>query len=131
MSPALVSRLIHPIEEESYAILRMRADTAALAPLTRAVTERVVHASADLDYLTDLVCAEEALDAGAAALRRGGPGGGGQRDGVGRHHQPRGRLPGTGYSAGPVAGRPGGGSPARPRGPASRAGERLAPAPCG
>ena len=35
--------------------------------------ERVVHASADLDYLTDLVCEEEALAAGAAALRRGAP----------------------------------------------------------
>jgi precorrin-8X/cobalt-precorrin-8 methylmutase len=66
-----VSRVIHPIEEESYAILRTRADTAALAPLSRAVTERVVHASADLGYLTDLVCVEEALAAGAAALRRG------------------------------------------------------------
>jgi precorrin-8X/cobalt-precorrin-8 methylmutase len=53
--------------------LRTRADTAALAPLTRAVTERVVHASADLDYLTDLVCVEEALAAGVAALRRGAP----------------------------------------------------------
>ena len=68
-----MSRGIHPIEEESYAILRSRADTAALAPLTRAVTERVVHASADFDYLTDLVCVEEALAAGAAALRRGAP----------------------------------------------------------
>lgn len=68
-----VSRVIHPIEEESYAILRARADTAALAPLTRAVTERVVHASADFDYLTDLVCVEEALAAGAVALRRGAP----------------------------------------------------------
>jgi precorrin-8X/cobalt-precorrin-8 methylmutase len=68
-----VSRVIHPIEEESYAILRARADTAALAPLTRAVTERVVHASADLGYLTDLVCAEESLAAGAAALRQGAP----------------------------------------------------------
>ena len=68
-----MSRVIHPIEEESYAILRARADTAALAPLTRAVTERVVHASADLGYLTDLVCDEEALAAGAAALRRGAP----------------------------------------------------------
>ncbi|MDX6337105.1 MAG: precorrin-8X/cobalt-precorrin-8 methylmutase [Streptosporangiaceae bacterium] len=66
-----MSRVIHPIEEESYAILRTRADTAALAPLSRAVTERVVHASADLGYLTDLVCVEEALAAGAAALRRG------------------------------------------------------------
>ena len=68
-----MSRAIHPIEEESYAILRSRADTAALAPLTRAVTERVVHASADFDYLTDLVCVEEALAAGAVALRRGAP----------------------------------------------------------
>lgn len=68
-----MSRVIDPIEEESYAILRARADTGALAPLARAVTERVVHASADLDYLTDLVCVEEALAAGAAALRRGAP----------------------------------------------------------
>jgi precorrin-8X/cobalt-precorrin-8 methylmutase len=73
VSPALATRIVHPIEEESYAILRTRADTAALAPLARAVTERVVHASADLDYLTDLVCVEEALAAGAAALRRGAP----------------------------------------------------------
>jgi len=66
-----VTRAIHPIEEQSYAILRSRADTSALPPLTRAVTERVVHASADLGYLGDLVCAEEALAAGAHALRRG------------------------------------------------------------
>jgi precorrin-8X/cobalt-precorrin-8 methylmutase len=35
--------------------------------------ERVVHASADTDYLTDLVCAEEALAAGARALAAGAP----------------------------------------------------------
>ena len=79
-----------------------RADTAALAPLTRAVTERVVHASADFDYLTDLVCVEEALAAGAAALRRGAPVVADSVMVVGRHHQPRGRVPGT-RSAGPVA----------------------------
>jgi precorrin-8X/cobalt-precorrin-8 methylmutase len=116
VSPALVSRLIHPIEEESYAILRMRADTAALAPLTRAVTERVVHASADLDYLTDLVCAEEALAAGAAALRRGAPV---VADSVM-----------VSVIRGPGRWPPGRGSPARPRGPASRAG-MPGPAPCG
>jgi precorrin-8X/cobalt-precorrin-8 methylmutase len=66
-----VTRAIHPIEEQSYEILRLRADTSALPPLTRAVAERVVHASADLGYLDDLVCAEDALAAGASALRTG------------------------------------------------------------
>lgn len=66
-----MTRLVHAIEQESYAILRSRVDTAALPPLTRAVVERVVHASADLDYVTDLVCEEAALAAGAAALRAG------------------------------------------------------------
>lgn len=68
-----MTRAVHPIEAESYAILRSRVGTAALPPCTRAVTERVIHASADLGYLTDLVCDEEALAAGARALRRGAP----------------------------------------------------------
>lgn len=66
-------RQVHPIEVRSYAILRERLDTSALPPLTRAVTERVVHASADPDYLTDLVCDEAALVAGWRALRGGAP----------------------------------------------------------
>ena len=68
-----MSRVVHPIESRSYEILRSRADTAHLPPLTRAVVERVVHASADLDYLTDLVCDEAALAGGLAALRAGAP----------------------------------------------------------
>ena len=39
----------HPIEAESYRILRSRIDLSALPPLTRAVTERVIHATADFD----------------------------------------------------------------------------------
>jgi len=35
------------------------------------VTERVIHASADFDYATDLVCDEEALAAGVQALAGG------------------------------------------------------------
>ena len=62
---------VHPIEAESYRILRSRVDLSALPPLTRAVTERVIHATADFDYTTDLVCDEAALTAGVAALRRG------------------------------------------------------------
>lgn len=68
-----MTRSIHAIEEQSYAILRSRADTSALPAWTRAVVERVIHASADPGYLGDLVCAEESLAAGAAALRAGAP----------------------------------------------------------
>jgi precorrin-8X/cobalt-precorrin-8 methylmutase len=60
-----------PIETESYEILRSRIDLSHLPPLTRAVTERVIHASADFDYATDLICDETALAAGVAAINRG------------------------------------------------------------
>ncbi|WP_030489734.1 precorrin-8X methylmutase [Micromonospora chokoriensis] len=68
-----MSRVVHPIEAESYRILRERVDLSHLPPLTRAVTERVVHASADLAYVDDLVCDEAALESGLAALRAGAP----------------------------------------------------------
>jgi len=63
----------HPIEAESYRILRSRIDLSHLPPLTRAVTERVIHASADFDYATDLVADEAALAAGVSAIGRGAP----------------------------------------------------------
>ena len=62
---------VHPIEAESYRILAGRVDLSALGPLSRAVTERVIHASADLEYATSLVLDEAALAAGVEALRRG------------------------------------------------------------
>lgn len=64
---------VHPIEQESFAILRARVDLSHLPPLHRAVVERVVHSSADLDYVTDLVTDEQALRAGQAALLAGAP----------------------------------------------------------
>jgi len=64
---------VHPIEQESYAILRRRVDLSHLPPLSRAVVERVVHASADLSYVDDLVLDEDALRRGQAALRAGAP----------------------------------------------------------
>src|SRR6476646_7518502 len=64
---------IHPIEAESYRILRSRIDLTALPPLTRAVTERIIHATADFDYATDLACDEAALARGVSALRRDAP----------------------------------------------------------
>jgi precorrin-8X/cobalt-precorrin-8 methylmutase len=68
-----VNRVVHPIEEQSYEILRARADTSRLPPCTKAVVERVIHASADFGYLDDLVCTEADLAAGAQALRDGAP----------------------------------------------------------
>lgn len=68
-----MARAAHPIEVESYRILRSQVDTADLPPGTRAVTERVIHASADLDYATDLVCDEGALAGGHRALAAGAP----------------------------------------------------------
>ncbi len=64
---------VSPIEQESYEILRSRVDLSGLPPLTRAVVERVVHASADLVYVDDLVCDEDALRAGQRALHAGAP----------------------------------------------------------
>lgn len=66
-------RTIHPIEARSLEILRSRVDLSGLPPLSRAVTERVIHASADLDYATDLVIDEAHLEHGLRALRDGAP----------------------------------------------------------
>jgi len=69
-----LSRTAHPIEEESYRILRARIDLSHLPPLTRAVTERVIHASADLEYGSTVVVSSEAdLAAGRRALLDGAP----------------------------------------------------------
>ncbi len=68
-----MSQAVHPIEAESYRILRARVDLSHLPALTRAVTERVVHASADLEYADTLVTDEGALRAGHEALLAGAP----------------------------------------------------------
>ena len=64
-------RRIHPIETESYRILRDLVDLSHLEPLSRAVAERVIHASADLEYADSLVLNESVLRGGVEALRRG------------------------------------------------------------
>ncbi len=66
-------RRVHRIEDESYRILRERVDLSHLEPLSRAVTERVIHAAADLEYAESLVLDEAALERGLEALRRGAP----------------------------------------------------------
>jgi precorrin-8X/cobalt-precorrin-8 methylmutase len=66
-------RRVHPIERESYRILRELVDLSHLGPLGRAVAERVVHASADPEYATSLVLDEPTLGGGLEALRSGAP----------------------------------------------------------
>jgi len=74
-----VNRVVHPIEQESFAILRGQLaarfpQVPAGPPLARAVLERVVHASADLEYAEDLVLPEEpVLEKAVAALHEGAP----------------------------------------------------------
>jgi precorrin-8X/cobalt-precorrin-8 methylmutase len=68
-----VARVAHPIEIESMAILRSRYDFSRFAPLSRAVAERVCHASADLSFADSLLLDEDALRAGCAALAGGAP----------------------------------------------------------
>ena len=66
-------RRVHPIEAESYRIMRELLDLSDFGPLSRAVAERVVHASADLEYAESLVLSEGALRSGLEALRDGAP----------------------------------------------------------
>ncbi len=66
-------RHVHPIERESYRILREIVDLSHLGPLGRAVAERVVHASADPEYAQTLELGEPTLRGGLEALRRDAP----------------------------------------------------------
>ena len=68
-----MSHAVHPIEAESYRILRARLDLSHLPALARAVTERVVHASADLEYADTLLADEAFLHSGREALLAGAP----------------------------------------------------------
>jgi len=66
-------RVVHPIEAESYRILRRAVDTTGLPPHSRDVAERIIHTTADPAWLPDLVLDEPALAAGARALAGGAP----------------------------------------------------------
>lgn len=66
-------REIHPIERQSYRIMRSLVDLSHLPPLSRAVAERVIHASADLEYAETLALDEAALERGREALLNSAP----------------------------------------------------------
>jgi len=68
-----VQRDVHPIEAKSYRIMRDRVDTGRLPPHSRAVVERVIHATADTSWVGELYTDEAVLAAGRAALMNGAP----------------------------------------------------------
>jgi len=61
------------IEAESYRLLRQAVDLSGLPRLSRAIAERVIHATGDVGWADDLVLDEDALASGLTALRRGAP----------------------------------------------------------
>ena len=71
--PERAQAAMNPVTEESYRILRSRIDLSRLPKFSRDVTERVIHASGDFDYFTDLVCDEDSLAEAVAALAAGAP----------------------------------------------------------
>jgi precorrin-8X/cobalt-precorrin-8 methylmutase len=68
-----VTREVHPIETESYRIMRSRVDTSVFPPLHRQVVERIVHTTADVSWVGDVVADEDGLVLGRNALLAGAP----------------------------------------------------------
>ncbi|MGH8996644.1 MAG: precorrin-8X methylmutase [Acidimicrobiales bacterium] len=64
---------VHPIESESYRILHERVDLSHLSPAVAAVTARVVHASADLEFAQLMVLDDASVSAGVGAVLAGAP----------------------------------------------------------
>jgi precorrin-8X/cobalt-precorrin-8 methylmutase len=62
---------VHPIEAQSMRIVAERADLSGYEAAARPVVERVVHASADLDYARTMVVDSAAVRAGVDALQAG------------------------------------------------------------
>jgi precorrin-8X/cobalt-precorrin-8 methylmutase len=64
---------IHPIEVESYRIMRSELDFSSYAAPARPVVERMVHATADPSYATQTVVGEQFVATVVAAIRAQAP----------------------------------------------------------
>ena len=64
---------IHPIEQESYRIMRTRVDLSAWKGDERAVVERMVHATADESFAATARIGAEAVARACTALEGGAP----------------------------------------------------------
>jgi len=67
------SKLIHPIVEQSFAIIDREVGEHGLAPQEYAIARRVIHATADFEYLKLLRFSPDAIDSGIAAIKQGVP----------------------------------------------------------
>src|ERR1700733_8545969 len=70
-----MTQRVHPIETESYRILRERVDLSKLPPNVAAVTARVIHESADLELSQLMVLDDASVSAGIEAVAAAGPNG--------------------------------------------------------
>lgn len=66
-------RAVHPIEAESYRIIRSTVDTSLLPRHSRDVAERIIHTTAEPGWLSDLVLDETSLERAGVALTQGAP----------------------------------------------------------
>lgn len=64
---------VHPIEQESYRIMRERVDLSAWQGQERDVVERMIHATADESFATSARIGAEAVDRACRALTAGAP----------------------------------------------------------
>ena len=68
-----MSELNHPIVEQSFAIIDREVGKHSLNPQEYAIARRVIHATADFEYLKLLQFSSGAIHAGIEALERGVP----------------------------------------------------------
>lgn len=67
------SKLNHPIVEQSFAIIDREVGEHSLLPPEYAIARRVIHATADFEYLKLLRFSPDAIDSGIAAIKQGVP----------------------------------------------------------
>ncbi len=68
-----MSKLNHPIVEQSFATIDREVGTHDLSPSEYAIARRVIHATADFEYLKLLKFSRGAIDSGIASLKEGVP----------------------------------------------------------
>ncbi len=68
-----MSKLNHPIVEQSFAIIDREVGEHNLNPQEYAIARRVIHATADFEYLKLLKFSPGAIDAGISSLKQGMP----------------------------------------------------------
>lgn len=68
-----MSKLNHPIVEQSFAIIDREVGKHDLSPAEYALARRVIHATADFEYLNLLRCSSGAIAAGIQNLQQGIP----------------------------------------------------------